>query len=813
MSTPIDQFISRLDTQNTVLLFGSGSSLPSGAPSVGTLISHYAKQFKIPAEGYSLSEITSLSEGKSSRSSVIRELRKFCADLKPTGGLKNLPLYNWKSIFTTNYDDLVEQVYAARKKRLRVYDSNFSFTTGDPSPDCVLFKLHGTIEKDICDGHTSQIILTEGDYEQTESYREYLYDRLRGDLAGSDLVIIGHSLADQDIKSIVSRAAQLNAKALSPARISVLMFTEDEARASLLEQRGIAVCFGGIDEFFAALASASHASLAPTSTSNDPLDKGAGLSPVTVEVEHASLTPTDISAMFNGRPASYSDIEAGFTFRRKIAEEMVEYFDQDASLCTTLLGASGVGKSTAARQALLLLRKNGTRCWEHKGDHTLLAKSWVAVAEHLREEKVVGALFVDDAHQHLQELNDLVDLLVQSDNAHLKLVIVSTRNQWYPRIKTPNLFKYGKSFALSKLGPEEIERLLVLLEQSAEVRALVEDQFSGFNKQERKRRLTVRCEADMFVCMKNIFANDSFDNIVLKEYADLQIAPRDIYRYVAAMETAGVRVHRQLIIRLLKVSAGQIPALLESLTDIVSEYTIDSRLGIYGWRCRHGVIAAIVTKYKFQDIEKVTKLFDDVIDNISPTYEVEIRSLRELCNIETGISRIPDKNVQNRLLRKMMSNAPGERVPRHRLLRNLIDQGYFEKADTEIRLFDKDFGSDGPVHRYKIKLMVERAVRTPDILEEDRIAILEQAYELAVRGVTRYPNNKNILRSFAELGIEYYKKTGLATYYDQAISYLQSAEENLGDPEISTIIARYNRRLAGSYIPESADDNLENGDI
>ncbi len=156
-----------------------------------------------------------------------------------------------------------------------------------------------------------------------------------------------------------------------------------------------------------------------------------------------------------------------------------------------------------------------------------------------------------------------------------------------------------------------------------------------------------------------------------------------------------MRVHRQLIIRLLGISASSIASLLHNLTDIITEYNINEPLGIYGWRCRHTVISAIVTKYKFQDLEKVIKLFDDVIDKISPTYDIEIRSLRQLCNIESGITRIPDKNEQNRLLRKMMSIAPGERVPRHRLIHNLIDQGYFEKAETGIRLFNKDFGADG----------------------------------------------------------------------------------------------------------------------
>ena len=653
MSVKLEDFVARLETRKTVLLFGSGSSMPSGAPSVPKLIAHYAKEFGIDANEYNLAEIASIAASKSSRARVIEELRKLIRHLKPTGGLKNVSLYEWKSIFTTNYDTLIEQSYCARGNTLRVFDSDFSFNAGNDMADCELFKLHGTMEKDISDGINSRIILTESDYEQTEQYREYLYDRLKSDLAGANLIVIGHSLADPDIKTIVNRAAALNAKILSPARICLIMYKEDEQRASLFEERGMTVCFGGIDQFFSAMAP-KYKPTAPTATaSENPLDKAHGLNPITIVIGEVIKHTPDISSMFNGKPASYADIE-------------------------------------------------GVLCWQHHDDHELSASEWFRVAQYLREQQSVGALFIDDAHRHLLQLNDLVDKLVHAENAYLKIIIASTRNHWFPRIKTPNLFKYGMEVYSSKLEPEEIERLLVLLDHSSEIRALVEDQFRGFNRQEKRRRLAVRCEADMFVCMKNIFANDSFDNIVLHEFASLEQHVGDVYRYVAALETVGVRVHRQLIIRLLSIPARAIMSLLDSLTDIISEYEISEKQGIFGWRCRHPVISGIMTKYKFQDMDRMIKLFDDVIDKISPTYNVEMRSLRELCNVETGVSRISDKNEQNRLLRKMISNAPGERIPRHRLIRNLIDQGLFAKAETEIRLFDKDFGADGPVHRYKI---------------------------------------------------------------------------------------------------------------
>lgn len=807
----LEELVSQVQPNRTVLLFGAGSSIPSGAPSVDDLVAHFSSRFSLP-RGFRLSELASLAEEKTSRAVVIAELRKFFLDLKPIGGIKSIPNYDWKSIYTTNYDTLIEQSYQLKSKICGVYSSNFDFTIGDANVDCRLFKLHGTIEKDESDGHRSKIILSEADYEHTEQYREYLYDRLKGDLAGADLLIIGHSLADQDLDIIIRRAIKINSQILAPSKLSILLYTHDEYRAHLLEQRGLRVTFGAIDDFFEKLAE-TYVRVPPLPfDSDDPVSRNPKLAFATLDVaQHSDPGGADISAMFNGWPAAYSDIQAGLTFERNIAREVADYFETEGSLCAVLIGAAGVGKSTAARQSLQLMRMAGFRCWEHKVDHTLNIEGWLNVARSLSSNGFVGALFVDDAHMHLLTLNDLVDRLTADNNAHLKIVAASTKNHWYPRIKTPNFYKHGQEFKLSKLSQEEIERLLNLIERQPEVRELVEETFSGFNRQERRRRLIDRCQADMFACLRNIFAVEAFDDIILREYATLHPREQEIYRHVAAMETAGVRVHRQLVIRMLGIVAEDVKPILNYLEDIVQEYSIDETIGIYGWKCRHPIISGIITKFKFKDIDETIALFEKVIDKISPSYEIEIRTIRDLCNLDGGLARIPDKAIQNRLLRKIISHAPGERVPRHRLIRNLIDQGAFEKADTEIRVFNHDFGSDGPVHRYKIRLMIARAVHTPGILEEDRIAILEQARELAVIGVERYPYNKNILTAYAELGIEYFRRTGSYEFFDEAINQLKLAEDRLGDPDISATISRFERRIAGQTHAADMEPAVEDG--
>jgi hypothetical protein len=808
MSITLSELVNRISPIKTVLFFGAGSSLPSGAPSVDKIVTVVSNLHKIDPDGFSLSEITSIAEHKSSRSELVATLRGLFRNLSATGAILNLPLYKWKNIYTTNYDNLIEQAYEKKEAPLSVFSSNFDFQIQQTPEAVKLYKLHGTLEKDVSDGIQSRIIITEGDYDIATEYREALFDALKYDLSGSVLVIIGYSLSDPHIKDIINRAIELNNKSSSPGSIYLVLYEKDENRAYLYERRGINVAFGGLDEFFLELQKSGAESTLVYSSTGDPLDISPILRPVTLDVSHEiHAGEKDAGAMFQGWPATYADIKAHLTFERSIRGDIENELDNSNSLCAVIMGASGTGKSTLARQVVTAYSEKSFHCWEHKADHTLLYDRWFTVAKNLQKEKKRGLLFVDDAHSHLYEINNLIDLLASEDISALKLVFSSPRNQWNPRIKTPNIFKRGKSFTLGKLDIFEIDKLLTLVDTSPDLQPLVESSFAGFSRSERKRRLVAKCEKDTFVCLKNIFASDSFDDIVLREFADLEEQYRDVYRLVAAMESAGIKVHRQMVVRLLGIPAEHIAAALARMTDIIHEYTISEREGVYGWKGRHPVITEIITKYKMTDIGEFYKLFEMVIDNLVPTYDIEIRTIKQLCAFESGISRIPDKRLRNKLLRKMISKAPGERVPRHRLIRYLIDIDELEKAETEIRLYEHDFRSDGPVQRFKIVLMLARAERTFGILEEDRRAILDMAREQNIRAIERYSENKDLLRTYCDVGLTYFKMTGEMIVFDDAMERLKDAEARIGDPDIINLIARYERRISGMEY-ENIEDEL-----
>ncbi len=260
------------------------------------------------------------------------------------------------------------------------------------------------------------------------------------------------------------------------------------------------------------------------------------------------------------------------------------------------------------------------------------------------------------------------------------------------------------------------------------------------------------------------------------------------------MQNAGIRVHRQLVIRLTNIAADIVETALRNLVDVISEYDISVRFGVYGWKVRHSVIASIVAKYKYADPAAMLDLFERVIANISPTYEIERRTINEMCNVDTGLPSIPDKEIQNRLLRTLISIAPGEPIPRHRLIRNLISLEKFDLAETEIRVFKHDIGVDGPVARYQVVLLLARVMHTPGIMDEDRIVILRQAESQAAASANRYSNNRHVLTAYCDVGIELIKRANDETCFDAAMKALKDAELRTGDEEITKSIRHYERR-------------------
>ena len=56
---------------------------------------------------------------------------------------------------------------------------------------------------------------------------------------------------------------------------------------------------------------------------------------------------------------------------------------------------------------------------------------------------------------------------------------------------------------------------------------------------------------------------------------------------------------------------------------------------------------------------------------------------------------------------------------------------------------------------------------------------------------------RTLLRTYCEVGFEIFRRSGDIDVYDDAMLNLKAAEDRLGDPDITRIIASYERQMSG----------------
>ncbi len=797
----IQEFAAAIDPSKTTLFLGAGSSIPSGSPSGPGLANQL---WDLLGKGMSISEdlteTCSILENKVGRPALVEEVRNILRPLQPTGGLLSLPEFGWHAIYTTNFDTLIEAAYRRLGRPLVPVRSNFEYSKLETQIGTPLFKIHGCISNDVVDGHTGRLVLTERDYEEYGQFREVLFKRLEFDLLTKDLLVIGYSLKDPHVRNDMTEAAKLHQTKGAPGRLYALIYERDPDRALLIERRGFTVVFGGIDEFFQALSESR-----PSTAVAEPATTGIfELPPVlrssTIEVSHASGLPSDAVRLFNGGPGSYSDIRTGLTVERSVCNRLVDELRLTSKQYLTIIGVAGVGKTTLARHVVLRLQEKDRLAWEHRSDFPFRYSEWVVVERRLREAGMRGVLFIDDCPEFLRQINLLVDRLGRENDPALTLIMTAGSSQWLPRTKSSNLFKRGFVEKVSTLSELDIEAFVNLVATQPAIRELVDPEFATVSRVDQIRRLRYRCAADMFVCLKSIFASDALDAILLREYAVLNPDLQDIYRHVSALEAAGTRVHRQLVIRLLSVQADQVKALLSLLEGLVEELDISPENGLYAWQTRHPVIASTIARYKYANQDELFNLLKSVASNLNPTVYIELRTIRDLCS-DQGIGRLTDPHRRLEIYQSLISMAPGERIPRHRLIGELLRLGNLNGAEHAIRAAEREVGLDSPISRYSVKLALERAFVTPGIMDEDRKALLYQASSLALKGIDRNKQDKYGYFAYADVGRALAERFAEYGVLDDAILQMQAAAEVILDPHFLgelTLLEQERQRMVQS---------------
>jgi hypothetical protein len=127
-------------------------------------------------------------------------------DLRPTIGHLLLPLFPWRALITTNYNQAIERGFAVANqhgitnKTCRVIRADSELAAGHSSSEVPLYKPHGCLG--LLYEPNAPLVLTARDYYNSTTKRKRIYDEIR-DLAGKgSTLFIGYSLVDYNFNNI-----------------------------------------------------------------------------------------------------------------------------------------------------------------------------------------------------------------------------------------------------------------------------------------------------------------------------------------------------------------------------------------------------------------------------------------------------------------------------------------------------------------------------------------------------------------------------------------------------------------------------------
>jgi len=218
VQTPRDQFMERIaqlaDEGKIALFIGAGVSEAANAPSTQKLSQLIREKF--PKAKYRTDSLMDVCQGVvdcdfyDGRRELEDFIRSIMLALKPSKWHSELVKYNWKAIFTTNFDDLVEQTYRTIPPKVRrdfypVLNDQFSVVERSA---LYIFKLMGTV---LARGNDpGRMVLTRTDFIENVKMRTKVAGILYDIIQDGTLVFVGYSGDDQLVFEIMDEVIREN---------------------------------------------------------------------------------------------------------------------------------------------------------------------------------------------------------------------------------------------------------------------------------------------------------------------------------------------------------------------------------------------------------------------------------------------------------------------------------------------------------------------------------------------------------------------------------------------------------------------------
>jgi hypothetical protein len=196
------EYLKALEQDSAAIFAGAGLSAPSGFVNWKELMRDIADELGLSVdEEADLISIAQFHVNKfASRAKLNSSLiEEFTKDAKPHENHKLIADLPIDTVWTTNYDTLIEDAFVSGGKRVDKKTTKANLAQTKLNRDVVVYKMHGDIDQ------PQDAVLTKDDYENYNETRGLFATKLQGDLISRTFLFLGFSFTDPNIEFILSR--------------------------------------------------------------------------------------------------------------------------------------------------------------------------------------------------------------------------------------------------------------------------------------------------------------------------------------------------------------------------------------------------------------------------------------------------------------------------------------------------------------------------------------------------------------------------------------------------------------------------------
>jgi tetratricopeptide (TPR) repeat protein len=776
-----------------VLFLGAGVSVDSGAPTGRQLADELGTKFLSASPGtYPFEEAADLVISAIGRKPLNEWLAARFSPLLPAGALLLIPKFRWKSIYTVNYDTLLETAYAQdgdRLQNLRPFYSDKDPLGSLKEGEVPMYKLHGCLSR--ANSEDGRLILTQEDLASVHERRHRLFNRLLDEMSDFTVLYAGFRREDADFTRILIEVGQSVEDIADLPRSYALQPKFTDFDRQRWERKRVTLVDGTASDFFGRLDEAVPVKMRQVSRAPDDKLSEAPLrirKPTITAELLAALRPNfeiideairkqdaNIDDFFIGAPANWGLIASGADAERDVKDDILAsvlvdpVLDRKAVQFVLVHSEAGTGKSTLLRR----IGKELALDW----NHVVIALKPFGTLEFLDVERLARTagervyLLVDEATGVARELSQFLRS-ARLAKAKVTVVAAARTNEWR-EAQEDNSALGAEEVELGPLSLTEIKGVLKTLTAHGKLGLL-----AGVSMQAQLDAFQSRANKQLLVALREATDGRKFDEIVIDEFDRIpSVDAQRAYLLVAALHRLGILTRAGLLHRALGIPIMELGDRVFSPTTkvIIPQDVLGDDEPYYS--TRHMLIATIVYDRKVPNERRSLEYYAELIRNLDLGYSSDADAYRKLTRGKNRqlLRDFKDSANKRELMRELIKVDPTDAYTyQHAAMMELEQQNlaaaakYLERAN-ELR------PGDPAIRDTEGLLALSSAMAEQDpMMANDKFGRAEAIFRRNIQREQEEPYGyRHLAQTYAQWATLY------ASNQDKELHYIGLAYENL----------------------------------